>query len=285
MLQVDSAVSKKAPLSQPAAVARAENLKRVAWLHIRKTGGNVLNTLIHNPTLCPHTPADLFVPEDDKSDPNTGPLMRFLPDFDVEANCPDAWSTTYGLKIEIQHAPIASVYADNVGHWVTMLRQPEQRLISAWNQIVYSMDIPTFSTLKEFVMAHQGQVVNLLTFEYDPADYHGQFQVGPSPPTKEQDALAVKRLREGFAFVGLTEEWELSICLFHAMFGGACVREEFKDTHMGTNRTTHEPYDTTMLEGFVDVHDALVYEEGVRIFESNIQQYRVSRSKCPSACM
>ena len=32
-------------------------------------------------------------------------------------------------------------------------------------------------------------------------------------------ALAKTRLEEGFAFVGLFEEFELSICLFHTIFG------------------------------------------------------------------
>jgi hypothetical protein len=37
----------------------------------------------------------------------------------------------------------------------------------------------------------------------------------------------VKQLK----FVGLTEEWNDAVCLFHAMFGGAVRQEEFKNFH------------------------------------------------------
>lgn len=276
MLQVNHRRVDTRP-SQPACVARAQNLKPVAWMHVPKCGGDFLNTLIHNPTLCPFTPADTFLPDDDaEKDPYSGPLLHFLPQFPFDAYCPGAWSKTYGVR-DHQQAPIASVYADNVGHFVTTLRQPEQRIISTWNHMIRLLDgrTPPVSP-KQFAMDNQGLVVKMITTERP---------FGNQPPTKEQDALAVQRLREGFAFVGLTEEWSLSTCLFHAMFGGTCVREEFHDSHLGTNRTNHDPYDTTMLEGFIDVHDALVYEEGVNMFESNIQHYEVSRSNCPSSCM
>ena len=44
-------------------------------------------------------------------------------------------------------------------------------------------------------------------------------------------SLAIERLQT-FAFVGLTEEWALSICLLHVMHGPTfntekCVRAEF----------------------------------------------------------
>merc|ERR1712107_340610 len=42
-------------------------------------------------------------------------------------------------------------------------------------------------------------------------------------------ALAKDRLITGFAFVGLTHEWDLSVCLFHAKFGGACNKREFQN--------------------------------------------------------
>ena len=45
--------------------------------------------------------------------------------------------------------------------------------------------------------------------------------------TLEVAQEAAKRVREGFAFVGITEEWDLSACLFHEMFGGDCHAWDF----------------------------------------------------------
>jgi hypothetical protein len=38
-------------------------------------------------------------------------------------------------------------------------------------------------------------------------------------------ALAIERL-DGFSFVGLEEEWPLSVCLFHVINGGECFGVE-----------------------------------------------------------
>ena len=40
-------------------------------------------------------------------------------------------------------------------------------------------------------------------------------------PTMLDLGQAKARLETGFAFVGLTDHYDLSVCLFHAMFGGA----------------------------------------------------------------
>ena len=56
----------------------------------------------------------------------------------------------------------------------------------------------------------------------------------PCPPLTPNVNLAVRRL-ETFAFVGLIEEWALSVCLLHAMHGPTfhserCYAGEFGDT-------------------------------------------------------
>ena len=46
--------------------------------------------------------------------------------------------------------------------------------------------------------------------------------------TAEMTALAIERVKD-VAFVGLTEEWNDSICLFHAMFGGRMNPHSFQN--------------------------------------------------------
>ena len=38
--------------------------------------------------------------------------------------------------------------------------------------------------------------------------------------------LSLSRMRDQYAFVGLTEDYPLSVCLFKAMHGGACTRAD-----------------------------------------------------------
>ena len=49
-------------------------------------------------------------------------------------------------------------------------------------------------------------------------------------PTADEAAAAAASLEDTFAFVGLAEHWELSICLFHAMFGGELDVAELRNT-------------------------------------------------------
>ena len=50
-----------------------------------------------------------------------------------------------------------------------------------------------------------------------------------------------------FAFVGLTEEWDLSVCLFHRMFGGECHVREFLDVRPGS--TPHYAHKKCLIVG------------------------------------
>ena len=56
--------------------------------------------------------------------------------------------------------------------------------------------------------------------------YHG------GEPSEEQQSLdreaALARLPK-LGFVGLTDQWDLSVCLWHAKFGGECLPAEFKN--------------------------------------------------------
>merc|ERR1712151_1036130 len=94
---------------------------------------------------------------------------------------------------------------------------------------------------------------------------------------------AIRVLEKEFKFIGLTEEWDISVCLFHKMFGGNCHRREFVNLRPGTESST-EPYSTDILQGFVDEVDGKFYAKARRMFLSNLQRFGVSRESCMDIC-
>merc|ERR1719469_93252 len=65
-----------------------------------------------------------------------------------------------------------------------------------------------------------------------------------------QKQIAMDRVRK-FKFVGLTSQWELSICLFHTMFGGTCLPVEFSNLRRGN----YSAGDANPYNGRVDPYD------------------------------
>merc|ERR1719313_133277 len=86
------------------------------------------------------------------------------------------------------------------------------------------------SILEEYAACVHSCTVNMLIgryCQYKTSD-KGEFLV----PSEEQQALdvqaALSRLPK-LGFVGLTDNWDLSICLWHAKFGGECLPVEFQN--------------------------------------------------------
>lgn len=198
------------------------------------------------------------------------------------------------------------------GHGVIMLRQPEQRAISMYNyaseggifyddpRLAGGMDRAAvanfwaseikskFGNHSEFLAKNAGCVVRMLTMPqlaipfildltgWASCNCWGEHGTAPVP-TVSQVQLAKNRLR-GFAFVGILEEWELSMCLFHAMFGGRCVAEEFVDARPGQRSSKN--WDTSVLEGVTDPYDGGVYTVGNTMFQERLKSYGVSHETC-----
>ena len=106
------------------------------------------------------------------------------------------------------------------------------------------------------------------------------------PASDEETPLAIQRLNNGFVFVGLVEEWTLTICLLHAMFGGTsmftkCSPDEFGyklATPKSSNSTTDNA--SLHLDGFEDVQDERLYEEARQFFRNRLQRFNVSTESC-----
>merc|ERR1712032_1535715 len=116
------------------------------------------------------------------------------------------------------------------GQFVTMMRQPEQRIISAFHhnrhEVIYkSLDLPTYGR------TIAGCAVRLL----NGLQCNGQMVNISSAMVRK----ATGRLENGFAFVGLIEEYALSVCLFHKMFGGQPEKREFLNIRPGKKHSAH----------------------------------------------
>ena len=112
-------------------------------------------------------------------------------------------------------------------------------------------------------------------------------------PTLE---LAKQRMDEGFAFVGITDEWDLSICLFHATFGGKCLPSELHDMRptnyeVNVERATKVsgigvPADdpvgqaAALRQLFKDPVDYEMYTHATRRFKADLTKHRVSVPMC-----
>merc|ERR1719401_2951846 len=163
------------------------------------------------------------------------------------------------------------------GKGVVMIRQPEQRMISSYEHNLHdwprSFGLPNGS-LAEYAQVVQGCTVRMLSHEYDEASFCGEM----SQLTTEDVELAKSRL-EKFAFVGLTDEWDLSICLWRAMFGGLCYGADFGDTRLPKGQKS-PMHDTSVLNGFVDSIDGELYLKAKEIFAAKMQMYGVSEASC-----
>jgi len=130
------------------------------------------------------------------------------------------------------HSGIGSAYGQYAkGHGLTMLRQPEQRILSAWSNsplAYHSWPYYIFGRDPEdeleFAKVVAGCSVKMLTRDGASHATGSDLTVcgDPAPATDGETKQAVERLAEGFHYVGILEEWTKSMSLFHAMFGGTC---------------------------------------------------------------
>ena len=206
------------------------------------------------------------------------------------------------------HVPITS-YSAQRGHLVGMFRNPDQRILSAYYDEANNFAaedygnflIDTSSShhkiqlnggnctgtvvsgfpkrqLLEFARTWKGGVTYQLT-----AENQTMTALHPRRPrvTHRDAAEAARRVHDGFAFVGITEEWDLSICLFHKMFGGACDAVEFEDTRPSYDRkSADQDYDAAQLHGWHDDIDEVVYAAALEVFRRNLLSFKVSHETC-----
>lgn len=265
----------------------------LVWLHVPKTGSSIANSLLRLPGVCPELAKRLG----DASFAGGNEDGQFRA-FYEEGLCPGLATSALPNTAPGFHRTVGSEFAGLYdGHGVTLLRQPEQRIISALRHVANATDEDL-----EGLPISAGCTVRMLVDEQTgpfpwTAASEACFAAESSPvpsPSREDVQLAQERLRK-FAFVGLMEEWHLSVCLLHAMFGGDCSPAEFENSRPSPSSkhaynlrhrlveavyAAPEPYDVGVLGGFIDEADRAVYETGSEIFWKLCDAHSVTPQSC-----
>jgi len=255
---------------------------QLVWLHVPKSGtsfGNAVITYACDGLL----DGNVFVPSEKPGNDN---LEMWLHTGIHFHQCRALANATERCG---QHQPLTT--DDTCVNWqrrqaVGMFRQPEQRILSAYyhtgidgNAAPWGID-KTLSnmSLDDYKTLQAGCATRMLTGDSCLPESH------PTQPINNTVVdLAKERLRS-FAFVGLTEEWDLSVCLFSVMTGSSCHKRMFPNVRPGRKHESGRMYDVRPLNGFKDIGDGMVYEEAKKIFYQQLDTYGVTLETCARVC-
>ena len=179
-----------------------------------------------------------------------------------------------------------SQYDAHRGNLVAMFRRPDERVVSSfWSRIGTERGFPDTADLDAYRQRAAGCITKTLTRE-------GAYPCMESdvPPSDEEVTMAMERLRDGFAFVGLTEEWNLSMCLWHTMIGGTPYVEEFQTYRpvvvgkRPSERSAEEEQELQEQQQQSQEHydraDEAVYRVAKEVFWSNVDKVGMTAERC-----
>eukprot|EP00927_Polykrikos_kofoidii_P037457 TRINITY_DN3160_c0_g1_i1.p1 TRINITY_DN3160_c0_g1~~TRINITY_DN3160_c0_g1_i1.p1 ORF type:complete len:379 (+),score=46.68 TRINITY_DN3160_c0_g1_i1:72-1208(+) len=266
---------------------------RIAWLHVMKTGGSFGTTLAHYANVSlpktAHIPSGVNEsdPEDTIAEGSQGEDNFFKYKYPVED-----WFNGVFLHPGNpgNHIPIdAAMYDRWRGSFVGLFRQPERRVLSAWHHFG-----TTRTNLSNFALEVQGQQASMLSLgRAGWAKISCEFGkyvdgIDQCPLVQEPNVtLAIERL-DGFAFVGLLEEYDLSVCLFHLRFGGDCLPVEFENMRPGEYvsdmKKQAQQVELDLLAEHPDPYDTPVYKAASQRFWIDVAKYEANPRTCSEIC-
>lgn len=266
-----------------AALPPVRDLSPIYWLHTPKAGSSFETTLAHyacggalrdnHAVREPHADSVSWLMNGTDTGHCKGENMR------SQGCATMRWNYHCGaasfLYFDSGHSPLPSDFPEqDLHHVATMLRDPLQRGISGWHHSRHSCE--TATTADEYLECTKNCQTQLMS---------GRLCGYDEVPTQGEYRTALSRL-ERFGFLGLTGQWDLSICLFHAMHGGPCKPVEFHNVrpgvYHGEGGYEAEKHNVTVAgeQAVLGGYDAQLYVEGEKIFWSRIHEYGVTRESC-----
>ncbi|CAK0846297.1 unnamed protein product [Prorocentrum cordatum] len=283
------------------------DISKMAWVHFPKTGTSIMNAFLT--AGCPTMPSNESV--SDAGGGGSGHVLFSALASKFHSSCYPGFTLCENhnpISLEMQACPWCGPTDPTLtgnptkvvrgcrnwnlhrGNFVTLFRQPEQRITSSYEHGRH--DCRNFKgNISEYGQRVAGCYANMLT---------GHRCDCRDPANASRVSLAIERLRTGFVFVGLVEEWSLSVCLFHALFGSRCSSRDFlnfrpgkgtkqkmracgdgpRDPHSGKCFNSSYRHSTEALQGWTDPYDGPVYAEAVAIFWERVAAMGVDAETC-----
>lgn len=265
--------------------ALAEPLRDIWWLHIPKTGTSFVAT-IWAYACGQDVQIDL-----DMSEIASHTCQRCY-DWAVMNRYPQKQYCRDGVlsnKFQTWHLPLSTEIKQHNFQVIALFRKPAQRMLSAFYDAHHANGFSeeTLNKMGSYVGRNAsrfasydgiaGCMARMLTGGFcadDPAKREAPFDGGMGVVN---EAIATL---DSMPFVGISEEFDESICLFHLMFGGMPYSKEFRDVHPGNKHPQSGNYDEALLEGVVDEADEKVYAAAERRFQSLREKYAGNTTAC-----
>lgn len=259
----------------------------IAWLHVMKCGSSFGTTLAHyaNASL----PVTSHIPSgQNQADPEdtTREGLQGEPNFFRFKYPINQWFTNVFRNPENpgNHLPILDEeWAEWRHDWFGVFRDPAERALSSYYHFGRGE-----GDLHAFALKIQGQQASMLSAGAPGfAKIRCEFNQSDAPENCKHMVppdidLAIRRL-DGFAFVGILEEFDLSVCLFHKMNGSPCLAVEFLNTREG-DYDARKQRELKQLRDWGDPMDEAVYDAAKRRFWGDVRKYDLKPSDCHTLC-
>jgi len=255
-------------------VSEAEDPRTaLVWVHVPNSGVAFLQTLLW--TVCDSWPSDWSM-----SSHRDKPLASYFERHNVASRCPELLTGSGGGGEGGVPQPD---FHRGVGEWDGM-ESSSQRLVGMFRR-------PNARAASEYVSTGNSVEPGCITKTLARKSRYPCLET--EPPTEREIQLAATRLSDQFAFVGLTEEWNLSICLWHTTMGGTPHEEEFQKFLPVVVRSDRMPASepgrdgaralwggASVVDADNDSADEIVFSAAEEVFWYNVGRHGISESSC-----
>ena len=270
-----------ASVPPPQLVARTPTLKSIYWLHIPKT-----STLFATTALTYACGESVVSAEATSSLTRTGPPI-LKNDCQGRLSHKQCCSAAPSNHTKWFHDPLPwpEVGLPNVGNVVMLLREPRQRILSAYFYLRatngkccgkgWGWSAPSSYSAFRAAALHADSTTFLALPGASGCQTKmlvGRGCMDSVAVTSQEVSRAVSFILHTAAFVGIVEEYNASVCLWHERFGGSIVSSE--EVAIQLSSSLHPPYDTSpaSMGGFVDRADEQTYNAGVLRFHLELSK-------------